>query len=568
MKILGLNGWETRGHDGGASLIIDGKLVSAVEEEKLIGFRHAYDTLPIESINFVLGENNLTLDDVDKIAIGWDYPYLYSLINQEFLSKEEVSKIIFNTEKYADKIEYVKHHDAHAASAFYPSRYKDAIVLVIDGQGEIMGTSIYIANDYKIKHKVMETPVSLGYFYSAITEHIGFDCGEEGKTMGLASYGEPIYADALKKLINVDSDGNLNCVFKIKKTGKDEEDATIDKWHEFLDLIIDRREGKIKKVTDDIKPYADLAASAQSVIGDIIVELVRNTYQKYKIQDVVIAGGVGLNCPTNTMVENQPYIQNVFIQPAANDGGISLGAALYVASKNEKNLDIDMTAYLGPEYTENEILESIYKTGAKYIKMNYRGEEIANLLNNNYIVANYFGKLEFGPRALGNRSLLANPKEYDMLVRMNQLKGREVWRPLAPIVLYSKQKDWFNYDKESLYMIKNCLVNLFNKENIQAVTHVDNTARIQSVTRQSNSQLYDILNEFYKLSKIPVLINTSFNIKGCPIVNNPADALYSAKKMNIDYLALGDYLVDVKTIDYKDIIEDLSENRKVKLKVR
>lgn len=568
MKILGLNGWTTRGHDGGATLLVDGKLISAVEEEKLIGFRHAYDTLPIESINYVLGSNDLNLEDMDKIAIGWDYPYLYSLINQSFITKEELSKILFNTEKYANKIEYVKHHDAHAASAFYPSKYKDAIVLVVDGQGEIMGTTMYIAKDYKIQEKILETPVSLGYFYSAITEHIGFDCGEEGKTMGLASYGSPKYVDALKRLINVDKEGNLNCVFKIEKTGKDEEDETIDKWHEFLNLIIQQREGKIKQVTEEIQPYADLAASAQQVIGDIIIELVENAYKKYEINNVVIAGGVGLNCPTNSMVENLPYIEDVFVQPAANDGGISLGAALDIAAKNDEKIDINMTAYLGPEYTEDEILREINKTGAKYVKMSNRSKEIATLLSQNYIVANYYGKLEFGPRALGNRSLLANPKEYEMLVKMNNLKGREVWRPLAPIVLYNHQKNWFNYDKESLYMIKNCLVNLQNKEKIKAVTHVDNTSRIQSVTEESNLQLYEILKEFYELTGIPVLINTSFNIKGCPIVNNPADALYSVKEMNLDYLAIGDYLVDVKTINYTDIKDDLSENVKVKLKVR
>lgn len=568
MKILGLNGWTTRGHDGGATLLIDGKLVSAVEEEKLIGFRHAYDTLPIESINYVLETNGLKLDDIDIISVGWDYPYLYSLINQKFISKEEFSKTIFGTEKYANKIEYVKHHDAHAASAFYPSNYKDAIVLIVDGQGEIMGTSLYIAENYKIKEKIMETPVSLGYFYSAITEHIGFDCGEEGKTMGLASYGKPVYAEALKKLINIDEEGNLNCVFRVEKSSKDEEDETIDKWHEFLDLIIARREGKIVSITDDIKPYADLAASVQTVIGEIIVGLIKNAYDKYKIKNVVIAGGVGLNCPTNSMVENMPCIENVFVQPAANDGGISLGAALHVASENEEKLNIEMSAYLGPSYTDEQILQAINKTGASYIKMTNRSKQIAELLSKDCIVANYHGKLEFGPRALGNRSLLANPKEYEMLIRMNHLKGREVWRPLAPIVLFDEQKNWFDYDKESLYMIKNCLVNMSNKDKIKAVTHVDNTARIQSVTKESNLQLYDILEEFYKLTGIPVLINTSFNIKGCPIVNNPADALYSVKEMNLDYLAIGDYLVDVKTVDYENIKLDLSENVNQKLKVR
>ncbi len=568
MKILGLNGWKTRGHDGGASLIIDGKLIAAVEEEKLIGFRHAYDTLPIESINFVLSSNNLKLDDIDKIVIGWDFPYLYSLLNQEFISKEEVSKIIFGTEKYASKIEYVNHHFAHAASAYYPSGYKDAIILIVDGQGELMATTIYIAKDYKIQEKIMETPVSLGYFYSAITEHIGFECGEEGKTMGLASYGTPCYLKALEKLLYVTDDGILECPFRIPKISKDEEDATIDKWHEYLDIIIKRRNGGIKEINDSIIPYANLAASAQQLIGNILVKLIKNTYKKYHIDSVVIAGGVGLNCPTNTMIENEPYIKNVFIQPAANDGGISLGAALAIAAKEEKKLNINMTPYLGPEYSEDEILDTILQTGAEYIYLENRSKTIASLLKENNIIANFYGKLEFGPRALGNRSLLANPSEQQMLIKMNSLKGRELWRPLAPIVLFEKQLDWFKYEKESLYMIKNSLVNLNNKSKIPAVTHVDNTARIQSVTEESNEQLYKILKDFYKLTNIPVLINTSFNIKGQPIVNNPADALYSAKKINIEYLVLGNYLINVKSINEEKIVHLLSENKKSMIKVR
>lgn len=547
MKVLGINGWSERGHDGGASLIVDGKLLFSVEEEKLICKRHAYDTLPLESIKACLNYGNITMDDIDKVVIGWDYEKLYEMLGEKFISKEEMSKALFNDEKYADKIEYLTHHQAHAYSAFIPSNYDKALVLIVDGQGEYMGTSIYLADrNSKDLKLLMETPVSLGYFYTGITKQIGFKGGEEGKTMGLASYGEPTYVEELRKLINLDENGNVNCAFHIDKVGKDEEKASLEKWKELLSNIIPKRNGKITEVTEDIIPYANLAKSSQVILEEIMCGLIKKYVKETGVHDVCIAGGVGLNCPTSSAVENMEEVSSVFVQPAANDGGISLGAAIKGAIDLGDDVKIEMIPYLGPEYSNKEIEKALKEKDYNYDEFDNIEEVIARLLAEEKIVANYQGRLELGPRALGNRSLLASPEKYEMLVRMNELKGREVWRPLAPAVMYDKQETVFDSDIFSPHMTKNFKVLNEMKDRLQAITHVDGTARIQSVTKEYNELFYNIINEFYKLTGIPVVINTSFNVKGEPIVCTPQEAIDSFERMNLDYLSIGNYLVKRK----------------------
>ncbi len=547
MKVLGINGWSERGHDGGASLIVDGKLLFSVEEEKLICKRHAYDTLPLESIKACLNYGNITMDDIDKVVIGWDYEKLYEMLGEKFISKEEMSKALFNDEKYADKIEYLTHHQAHAYSAFIPSNYDKALVLIVDGQGEYMGTSVYLADrNSKNLKLLMETPVSLGYFYTGITKQIGFKGGEEGKTMGLASYGEPTYVEELRKLINLDENGNVNCAFHIDKVGKDEEKASLEKWKELLSNIIPKRNGKITEVTEDIIPYANLAKSSQVILEEIMCGLIKKYVKETGVHDVCIAGGVGLNCPTSSAVENMDEVSRVFVQPAANDGGISLGAAIKGAIDLGDDVKIEMIPYLGPEYSNKEIEKALKEKDYNYDEFDNIEEVIARLLAEGKIVANYQGRLELGPRALGNRSLLASPEKYEMLVRMNELKGREVWRPLAPAVMYDKQETVFDSDIFSPHMTKNFKVLNEMKDRLQAITHVDGTARIQSVTKEYNELFYNIINEFYKLTGIPVVINTSFNVKGEPIVCTPQEAIDSFERMNLDYLSIGNYLVKRK----------------------
>ena len=547
MKVLGLNGWTERGHDGGASLLVDGKLIFSVEEERLIGRRHAYDSVPTESIKACLDYAGLTLDDIDKFVFGWDYEKIYEMIGDKFISKEEMAKKLLGDSKYAEKLEYLTHHIAHAYSAFIPSNYEKALVFVIDGQGEYMGTSLYLADrNTNEMNLLMETPISLGYFYAAITQQIGFRGGEEGKTMGLASYGKPVYVDALRKLIGLDEDGNLRCSFHIDKVSKDEEDATIEKWEELLSTIIPKREGKITEVDDSIIPYANLARSAQDILSEIMTGIIRKYVKETHVNDVCLAGGVALNCPTSSAIEQMDEVNRVFVQPAANDGGISLGAAIKGAIDMGDDVQIEMIPYLGPEYNDDEIEKAIELKNYKYDKFDNIEEVIAKLLAEGKIVANYQGRVELGPRALGNRSLLASPEKYEMLVRMNELKGREVWRPLAPAVMYDKQTDCFDSDIFSPHMTKNFNVLNEMKNRLEAITHVDGTARIQSVTREYNELFYKIINEFYKLTGIPVVINTSFNVKGEPIVCTPMEAIVSFEKMNLDYLALGKYLIKKK----------------------
>ena len=547
MKVLGLNGWTERGHDGGATLIIDGNLVFSVEEERLTGVRHPYDSIPTKSINACLKYANLTLDDIDKFIFGWDYEKIYEMIGDKFISKEEMAEKLLGNKKYASKLEYLTHHIAHAYSAFTPSNYEDALVFVIDGQGEYMGTSLYLASRKTNEMKLLfESPISLGYFYAGITKQIGFNGGEEGKTMGLASYGESTYTDALRKLISLDEDGNLRCVFHIDKVSKDEENATIDKWQELLSLIIPKREGRIISITDDIIPYANLARSAQEILSEIMTGIIQKHVKLTDVHNVCLAGGVALNCPTSSAIEQMSEVNRVFVQPAANDGGISLGAAIKGALDMGDDVKIEMIPYLGPEYSDEKIKKAIETKNYEYERFNNIAKVIARLLNEGKIVANYQGRLELGPRALGNRSLLASPEKYEMLVRMNELKGREVWRPLAPAVMLDHQAECFDSNIFSPHMTKNFTVLNEMKNRLAAITHVDGTSRIQSVTREYNELFYNTINEFYKLTGIPVVINTSFNVKGEPIVCTPLEAIDSFERMNLDYLALGNYLIKKK----------------------
>lgn len=546
MKILGINGWTVRGHDGGATLLDDGKLKFAIEEERLVCIRHAYDRIPYKSIKMICEEENLKIDNIDKVAIGWNYPALWEMFGEEFISKEAMSKCLFNTERFADKIVYVDHHFAHACSAFYPSNFSDAIVLVIDGQGELIATSVFVGKRAENKlEKIYETQTSLGYFYAAVTEHVGFCSGQEGKTMGLASYGKPIYVKTLRNFISSDEEGKIKCSFVIDKKSKDEEVETIKKWSEILSTIIPKREGRICEVSDEILPYADLAASAQKLLEEILVNIVSYYCNQYGISNVAIAGGVGLNCAANGIISELPCVSNVFTQPAANDGGISLGAALAVAKEYNESINFEMIPYQGNQFSDEQIEQFLKDQNVSYKKTSCIFKEIAKLVSEGKIVANFQGRLEFGPRALGNRSILADPRKKDMLYKLNILKGREVWRPLAPAVLFDEQEKFFSTSQFSPYMTINCEVLKEVQSKIEAVTHVDGTARIQSVSKEYNSLFYAIIKEFDKITGIPVMINTSFNIKGEPIVATPEEALKSATAMKLDYLAMGSFIIKV-----------------------
>ncbi len=548
MKILGLNGWTVRGHDGGASFLDDGKLKFAIEEERLVGLRHAYDMTPKKSIEMILNNEQIVMDDIDKIAIGWNYPELWKMFGSQFISKSEVSKELFGTDAYSDKIEYVDHHVAHACSAFYPSGFNKALVLVLDGQGEYIATSVFIGDkSLKVLKKVYETPISLGYFYAAVTEHIGFHSGQEGKTMGLAPFGKPVYLDVLKKYLYADEDGKIHCCFTIKKKSKDEEKETIETWSKLLSRIIDKRCDGIAEINEGVEPYANLASSCQKLLEDILTKIVVFNCRKYNVENVAIAGGVGLNCAASGILSELSEVNEIFTQPAANDGGISLGSAIKIAVDNGEMVEFKMNPYQGNSYTDEDIFEFIKKCGYKYTKSEHPARDIAELIANEKIVANFQGRLEFGPRALGNRSLIADPRKKDMWIKLNALKGRELWRPLAPAILFEKQGEFFASEKFSPYMTINSSILKEKQKYLEAVTHKDGTARIQSVTKEYNPMFYSIIKEFYNITGIPVVINTSFNIKGEPIVATPEKALQSAIEMKLDYLAIGNYIINLKS---------------------
>ncbi len=540
---MGLNGWTDRGHDAGASLIIDGKLTFAIEEERLIRKRYSYDSKPTYSIQSCLDFSKISLDDVDAFYVGWDYEKLYRMIGQKFISKEQMSLELFGSTSYAKKIHYVEHHLAHAYSAFVPSGFERALIAVFDGQGEYMGTSIYLA-DRKANtlDLLYETPISLGYFYTGLTKQIGFRGGEEGKTMGLTAYGEPTFYDYLKNHINYEG-GELGCSFHIDKKGKDEEEESVAEWQKLLTIILPPRKQKITLIDNTVCPYANLACSGQKLLEEIGVQLIGYYAKRYSVSNICFSGGVSLNCPMISAIENSAGISSVFVQPAANDGGVSLGAAIYGSIENGDNPEIKMIPYLGSEHSNNEIKKTLTQLGVKYKEYDDIVEIVPRLILEDKIVAMYQGRLELGPRALGNRSLIGRPDKREMFTLMNTLKGRELWRPLAPAVLFDYQSEFFSSSVFSPHMTKNMKVLPDKLTSLQAVTHVDGTARIQSVTQEYNTTFYRIIDEFYRLTGIPVLINTSFNVKGEPLVSTPENALDAFMRMKIDCLCIGNCIV-------------------------
>ena len=543
MIIMGLNGWTERGHDAGASLIIDGNLVFAIEEEKIIRKRYAYDCKPINSIRACLEYSHINLDDIDYFVIGWEYEKLYSMINLPFISKEEMSLELFGSTKYANKILYVDHHLAHAYSSFYPSEYDRAIVAVLDGQGEYMGTSIYLADKRSnIMTLLYETPISLGYFYTGITKQIGFHGGEEGKTMGLSAYGTPVFYENIKKHLSYQN-GELKCSFHIEKKGKDEEDESVAEWQKIFSSFIPPRKDKIICIDDEALNYANLANSGQAILEEIAVELILYYAKRYAISHVTLSGGVCLNCPMVTRLERAIGIESVFVQPAANDGGISVGAAIYGSVLFGDRPNIKMIPYLGTSYSNDVIFSSIKDSGLHYKEYDDITSIIPKLILDGKIIALFNGRLEFGPRALGNRSLICRPDSKEMFIRMNTLKGRELWRPLDPAILYDCQDEFFDSSVFSPHMTKNMRVLSTRQNDLQTITHVDGTARVQSVTKEYNENFYRMIDAFYRSSGIPVVVNTSFNVKGEPIVCTPDDAIDAFKRINVDYLCLGNYLI-------------------------
>ena len=595
-SILGISAFY---HDSAAALIIDGNIIAAAQEERFSRKKHD-SRYPFNAVNYVLEESKLNLNNIDHIVF-FEKPFLkferlletyVGFAPKGFISfakamplwiKEKLfqKNLLFNKLKEHDEnyksdenIYFSDHHLSHAASAFFPSPFEEAVVLTADGVGEWATTTVAIGKENKLEiKKEIHFPHSLGLLYSAFTYYTGFKVNSgEYKLMGLAPYGDPVYEDKIKKLIDIKEDGT----FRLDQSYFNYATGLTMTNNKFDKLFGQKpRNAQKDKITQF---HMDIAASIQKVTEEIMIKLSKSIRHEYKIKNLCLAGGVALNCVANGKILKEKIFENVWIQPAAGDAGGSLGAALalWYTDKDKKRvvnqLDDMKGSYLGNEYTQEEIEKDLNNLGAKFEVLEYEKliDKTAEFLSKEKAIGWFQGRMEFGPRALGGRSILGDPRSEKMQKNLNlKVKYRESFRPFAPSILREDLPDWFEMNVESPYMLLVANINtkkkiemteeqkkLFgiNKLNIKrseipAVTHVDYSARIQTVTKNTNNRYYDLISKFKEKTNCPVIVNTSFNVRGEPIVNTPSDAFNCFMGTELDYLVIGNCILDKSNQD-------------------
>ena len=585
-KILGISAFY---HDSAAAIIVDGKIIAAAQEERFSRKKHD-SGYPFNAVEFVLKFSKFNISELDAIVF-YEKPFLkferlletyvamapkgfaqFSRAMPSWLREKLFQKnMLINLLKKHDqsfsnskKIFFSEHHLSHAASAYFPSPFDSAIILTADGVGEWATTTVAIGkkNSLKIK-KEIHFPHSLGLLYSAFTYYTGFKVNSgEYKLMGLAPYGEPKYVEVIEKnLIHVKEDGSfrLNQDFFNYTTGLT---MTNDKFHNLFGQ--NPRNSKKEQITQF---HMDIASSIQKVTEDVILKICKSLKKEYNIPNLCLAGGVALNCVANGKILKEKIFDNIWIQPAAGDAGASLGAALaywYLELKHDREIsssDEMIGSYLGPAYSNEEIQKILTEIGAEFdvLEEELLIDKTAEDLSKGNAVGWFQGRMEFGPRALGSRSILGDPRSPDMQKNLNlKVKYRESFRPFAPSIIKEDVSDWFELDEDSPYMLlvanikKEKQNQMSNKEKklfgidklnikrsaIPAVTHVDYSARIQTVHKETNKKYYDLIKKFKEKTNCPVIVNTSFNVRGEPIVNTPKDAFNCFMGTELDNLVI------------------------------
>lgn len=561
MYILGISAFF---HDSAACLMYSGKIIAAVEEERFSRKKHD-NSFPKLAIDFCLREANITIDDVElvvfyekpflkfdrilntiKSSVPFGFTFFRKSIKTWVTQKLWIPTIIKNELAYSGEIIFSEHHEAHAAGTFFTSPFTKSAIVTIDGVGEKVCTTIGIGKENKITIlKEQHYPHSFGLFYSAFTQYCGFKVNSgEYKLMGLAPYGKPIYKDLiLKNLITITNEAEviLNLDYFSFETGK----STINS--KFSKLF-----GKpIRKETEKMSQfYCDVAASIQEITDDFLITISQYAKEITGLNNLCLAGGVALNCKANGNLATKNIFENIWIQPASGDSGCAVGAAFvgwnHFLKKERVFIEnsLNEQAYLGSSYSNDEIVSVLEKYSIQYsiFEETELIKETANLLANKNIIGWFQGKMEFGPRALGNRSILASPLFEDMKEYINQkIKLREGFRPFAPIVLEEKAAKWFAIEKPSKYMLFTFKSN--KKNEIPSCIHEDGTARLQTLAKRENEKLHNLILEFEELTSAPVLINTSFNVRGEPIVESPLDALKCFFQTDMDVLVLVNYVI-------------------------
>ena len=601
-SILGISAFY---HDSAAAIIVNGEIIAAAQEERFTRKKHDA-SYPKNAINYVLKEAALKLNEVDQIVF-YEKPFLkferlletyigfspngfksFSMSMPLWLSEKLFQKkMLFDALKEQDnnfndikKINFSEHHLSHAASAFFSSPYEEAIILTLDGVGEWATTTISLGKNNRINIlKEIHFPHSLGLLYSAFTYFLGFKVNSgEYKVMGLAPYGEPRFKDIiLDKLIDVKEDGSfrLNMDYFNYATGLT---MTNSKFAKLFNIKRREPENELSQI------YMDMASSIQAATEEIVLKITRFLFKEFKLPNLCMAGGVALNCVANGKILKEGLFKNIWIQPASGDAGGALGAAqafYYQELDNKRKIlktDSMNGSYLGPQFTDDQVENELKSCRANYKKLTPDQiiKDTAKALAEEKAVGWFQGRMEFGPRSLGNRSIIADSRSEKMQKNLNlKVKYRESFRPFAPAVLFEKVSEWFEINSESPYMLlvadvkkskqlqmTNEQKNLFGidklnvkRSSIPSVTHVDYSARIQTVNKETNPMFHKLIEEFERITKYPILVNTSFNVRGEPIVCSATDAFNCFMGTDLDVLICNNFIL-YKDSQNNDLLKD------------
>ena len=555
-------------HDSAAAILKDGHVVAAVEEERF-SRKKFDDGFPRMAIDWCLKEAGITPEQINSVAF-YDKPVLkferlldnyiavaprglYSFLNvipkwlhKRLWIKEEIKK---HMRGYQGNIIFPEHHMSHAAHTFFTSPFDEAAILTVDGVGEWSTSSFGSAENTSIKlTNDIRWPHSIGMFYSAFTYFLGFKVNEgEYKLMGLSAYGKPKYYDLiLNEILDVKNDGSLHLNLKYFAFTYDKV-MTNQKFAELFG--IPRREENVK--AEQI--HYDIAASAQKVLEDIMLKMVNHVHKKTGMKNLCLGGGVALNGVANYRILKEGPFESVHIPPSPGDGGSAIGCAqyLYYIHKKQRRIivqdhakRIQENVYVGPSFSNDEIKSFLEENNIdyEYLTREQLLQTTAKLISEQNVVGWYQGKIEWGPRALGNRSILADPRDSKMKDILNEkIKHRELFRPFAPSILEEYASEYFDLTIPSPYML--FVAKVKKPDKIPAVTHVDGTGRLQTVSREANPLYYDLINDFYKITGVPVVVNTSMNVRGEPIVNTPEQAYAMIIKTEMDYIMMGNYMI-------------------------
>ena len=560
-------------HDSAASLLKDGKVLAAVEEERF-SRKKFDDGFPKMAINWCLKEAGISPENIDSVAF-YDKPILkferlldnyiavaprglYSFLNvipkwlhKRLWIKDEILK---HLKGFNGKIIFPEHHVSHAAYTFFTSPFDEAAILTVDGVGEWSTASFGTAHDTTIKlTNDIRWPHSVGLFYSAFTYFLGFKVNEgEYKLMGLSAYGKPNYYDLImENLVDVKNDGSIHLNMKYFSFTYDNV-MTNKNFSDLFGILPRKEDSNAEQI------HYDIAASAQLVLEDILLKMVNHVHEKTGMKNLCFGGGVALNGVANHRILKDGPFENLHIPPSPGDGGSAIGCAQYLYychKKNKRTIEqnserVRNNIYVGPSFSDDEIKSFLEENNIdyEYLEREQLLQTTAKLISEQKIVGWYQGKMEWGPRALGNRSILADPRDGKMKDVLNEkIKHREAFRPFAPSILEEYVSEYFDIDITSPYML--LVVPVKKPEKIPAVTHVDGTGRLQSVSKNINPLYYDLINEFYKITGVPVIVNTSMNVMGEPIVTSPEEAFKMWARTEMDNLVMGNYLISENSID-------------------